>query len=499
MSMYQDWAAKYIIFPSSNFSSSAASITQRSQLQSGHETNINFLRKLGYEAYTIGWTAILKAELEASRLLLDEEHELLPPGEKDGNNYILGRMGLHNIVIAFPGPHADASAAELMENMLQTFRNIRFGLLVGVGGAAPGLPNLEDPRKDIRLGDVVVSDPNGAHGGLLQYDLDDWRANGEFHIKSTLNKPPGLLVKSVRLLRSDQSFGRGEMGRYIQRAIAIKKAIGQSLIDDCQYPGQDQDRLFEAGYQHVGGDDCSKCNAKMVERRLQRDTKEPEVHYKLIASAKKDLRRAEVRDKLHDVWDVACFESEATGFRDDFPCLVIRGICNYSDDHKNEGWQSYAAVVGAAYTKDLLRVVRPNDVVALPTALDILNAPPKPTLEDRIAELEQQVKKLQSELSDLANRPTPELPKEAHFESGSWTSPYLPSRDIEQRVTFSKSYTSVPRVTASISAADMDRHTNFRLNVSVKSVDLEGCSLRLYTWGDTKVYSAVVQWAAFGN
>ncbi|KAF3217234.1 hypothetical protein TWF679_002252 [Orbilia oligospora] len=267
MSMYQDWAAK----------------------------------KLGYEAYTIGWTAILKAELEASRLLLDEEHELLPPGEKDGNNYILGRMGLHNIVIAFPGPHAYASAAELMENMLQTFRNIRFGLLVGVGGAAPSLPNLEDASKDIRLGDVVVSDPNGAHGGLLQYDLDDWRTNGEFHIKSTLNKPPGLLVKSVRLLRSDQSFGRGEMGRYIQRAIAIKKAIGQSLIDGCQYPGQDQDRLFEAGYQHVGGDDCSKCNAKMVERRLQRDTKEPEVHYGLIASAKKELRRAEVRDKLHDV------------------------------------------------------------------------------------------------------------------------------------------------------------------------------------------------------
>jgi hypothetical protein len=45
-----------------------------------------------------------------------------------------------------------------------------------------------------------------------------------------------------------------------------------------------------------------------------------------------------------------------------FPCLVVRGICDYSDSHKNKRWQGYAAMTAAAYTKDLLRQISPNNV-----------------------------------------------------------------------------------------------------------------------------------------
>jgi nucleoside phosphorylase len=34
--------------------------------------------------------------------------------------------------------------------------------------------------------------------------------------------------------------------------------------------------------------------------------------------------------------------------------MVIRGICDYADWHKHEEWQNYAAVVAAAYAKELL-------------------------------------------------------------------------------------------------------------------------------------------------
>ena len=52
-----------------------------------------------------------------------------------------------------------------------------------------------------------------------------------------------------------------------------------------------------------------------------------------------------------------CVELEATGLLNDFPCLVIRGICDYADSRKEKSWQGYAAAVAAAYAKELLGCV----------------------------------------------------------------------------------------------------------------------------------------------
>lgn len=144
-------------------------------------------------------------------------------------------------------------------------------------------------------------------------------------------------------------------------------------------------------------------------------------------------------------------------------------------------------------------MAKPNEVAALPTVVDIFTTASKPSLEDQVAELELQLKQLRSELSELANKPAPEPPKEIQFESGKWMSVYEPPKVLEHRITFTKKYTSVPVVIASISSGDLDKAGNFRLNVEVKSVDLEGFELKVMTWGDTKVYSVGVQWAAFGN
>ena len=44
-----------------------------------------------------------------------------------------------------------------------------------------------------------------------------------------------------------------------------------------------------------------------------------------------------------DLKGILCFEREAAGLTNNFPCLVIRGICDYADPHKNVLWQKYAA------------------------------------------------------------------------------------------------------------------------------------------------------------
>ena len=43
--------------------------------------------------------------------------------------------------------------------------------------------------------------------------------------------------------------------------------------------------------------------------------------------------------------DVLCVEVKAAGLMNSFPCLIIWGICDYADSHKNKKWQAYAPVL----------------------------------------------------------------------------------------------------------------------------------------------------------
>jgi nucleoside phosphorylase len=69
------------------------------------------------------------------------------------------------------------------------------------------------------------------------------------------------------------------------------------------------------------------------------------------------MKHSGTRDRIRETLDVLCFEMEAAASMDNFPCLVIRGICDYSDSHKNKQWQEYAAAAAAAYVKNLLDVI----------------------------------------------------------------------------------------------------------------------------------------------
>jgi nucleoside phosphorylase len=86
------------------------------------------------------------------------------------------------------------------------------------------------------------------------------------------------------------------------------------------------------------------------------------------------MKNAEIRDSLAKEAGVLCFEMEAAGLQDHFPCLVIRGICDYSDTHKNDQWHEYAAISAAAYAKDLLNRIPPSKVEAERKISDILSS-----------------------------------------------------------------------------------------------------------------------------
>jgi nucleoside phosphorylase len=104
-----------------------------------------------------------------------------------------------------------------------------------------------------------------------------------------------------------------------------------------------------------------------------KDEDNPVIHYGLIASADQLMKDALVRDNLALENNVLCFEMEAAGLMNCFPCLIIRGICDYSDSHKNKTWQGYAAMTAAAYAKDLLLQIPPNRVQEERRVCDVLS------------------------------------------------------------------------------------------------------------------------------
>lgn len=313
----------------------------------------------------------MEAELIAAAELLDEEHDDLEDVPvHDNNTYTLGRMGKHNVVIAaLPhGQYGLVSAANVARDLIRTFPNIRIGLMVGIGGGAPSL------KHDVRLGDVVVSSPGSASGGVLQYDYGKTIQDASFAITGYLNLPPQCLLTAMSTLNA----------QYKRRGHSIEKVINDILESnprlrrDYQKPAPCTDRLYSSSFKHAGSND-TECAAicddtsefiNRIERSEEQDS--PVIHFGLVASANQLMKDATIRDRLSAEKDVLCFEMEAAGLVNHFPCLVIRGICDYSDTHKNKKWQGYAAMAAAAYAKDLLYKVAPNKVEAERKLTDVL-------------------------------------------------------------------------------------------------------------------------------
>jgi nucleoside phosphorylase len=86
------------------------------------------------------------------------------------------------------------------------------------------------------------------------------------------------------------------------------------------------------------------------------------------------IRDAMQRDKVStELGGVLCFEMEAAGLMNTFPCLVIRGICDYADSHKNKAWQPQAAGVAAVYAKEVLALIPREEMVQTRTVEEVIN------------------------------------------------------------------------------------------------------------------------------
>ncbi|SCO20008.1 related to ankyrin repeat [Fusarium fujikuroi] len=325
------------------------------------------------QKYTVGWICAVTTEFVAARAFFDEKHDQLEIiADNDNNNYALGRIGKHNVVMAAlpKSEYGTTSAATVARDMLRSFPNIRFGLMVGIGGGAPSA------KHDIRLGDVVVSTRSNGKGGVFQYDYGKAIQEHAFVTTGSLNQPPQLLLTALSALEAEYELEGHQLSAHIDRALEQWPRLRQKY----SRPPSNSDRLYRSDIVHPDssdgcGDVCSNDPACLVDRK-ERDEQEddPAIHYGLVASANQLMKDALARDKLAASMDVLCFEMEAAGLMNHFPCLAIRGICDYSDSHKNKEWQGFAAMMAAAYAKDLLHQIPPSKIEAEKPISEVLSS-----------------------------------------------------------------------------------------------------------------------------
>lgn len=322
------------------------------------------------EDFHVGWICAVQTEYVVACELLDEEYPALPASSvHDNNAYTFGRMSQHNVVIAClpKGKYGLTSAASVAKDMLRSFPSIRFGLMVGIAGGAPS------NKHDIRLGDVVVSSPTGRTGGVIHYEFGKTIQNQRLERIGALDAPPVMLLTALSVISARHERKGHRIAEMVQGMVdqnaRLRKKYGR--------PQATMDRLYESNFVHPNHvqsceEVCMNETARLVQRHERAtDEDDPVIYYGLIASADRLMEDAQMRDFLAREEGVLCFEMEAAGLMDQFPCVVIRGICDYSDTHKNDIWQGYAAATAAAYAKELLEAIQPTEVGCLPPSVSL--------------------------------------------------------------------------------------------------------------------------------
>lgn len=290
--------------------------------------------RLENDDYTVGWICALPIEFAAAQAMLDESHETLRAREGDTNVYAYGKIFQYNVVMAClpSGLIGTNSAASVAMQMHRSFRSLKFVLMVGIGGGVPSQDH------DIRLGDVVIGQPGNGCGGVIQYDFGKSRPD-RFERTGFLNAPPTALLSGVSMIRTQGGVGDKMLETYLAGVDIMDKFARPPAAEDVVYKTTDNDIHLQV-------------------KRMQRSEGDIQIHYGTIASGNQVMRDAVQRDRVsQEPGGVLCFEMEAAGLMNNFPCLVIRGICDYADSHKTKNWQPFAAAIAAAYAKHLLSVL----------------------------------------------------------------------------------------------------------------------------------------------
>jgi nucleoside phosphorylase len=353
------------------------------------------------DEFEIAIICALPLEYDAVSLLFDElwdeDGDQYGRAAGDDNSYTTGRIGKYTVVLALLPHMGKANAAGAAASIRSSYSSLRLALLVGICGGVPRACNGEDD--EILLGDVVISKT------VVQYDFGRQYPD-KFVRRNTVQSNLGKPNKDIRnlLVTFETDYGRDWLQektthflKELQANAARKKRQGKY-----KYPGTAEDKLFEPMYRHKHHISpaciCSSCHDKsdpvcyealdsscddlgcdqrhlVARERLERkrqleqdnsnEVQEPAINIGPVASGDRVIRSGEDRDRIAQKEGIIAFEMEGAGVWEEVPCIVVKGVCDYADCHKNKKWQNFAAATAASASKAiLLRYVQTDRILA---------------------------------------------------------------------------------------------------------------------------------------
>ncbi len=307
----------------------------------------------------------------------EDEEDIYGRAIGDPNAYTTGVIGGHNVVVAHMPGMGKVNATAVALGLRGSYPNIKLALVVGICGGVPFGPH----QQDIYLGDVIISK------SLVQYDFGRQYPEA-FERKDTIEDCPGRPAVEIRsfLNKLETDHHHRRIQNNTRRYLELRQQRSKSSI----YSDADVDRLFASSYLHQHDfQACDKCREGdgiqicadalkmtcsdlgcdrrgLLRRERQRKSQEgkttgnlemfsPSIHIGSMGSGDTVMKSGMHRDEIAKTDRIIAFEMEGAGVWDYYPSLVIKGVCDYADSHKNKEWQRYAANAAAACAKAILK------------------------------------------------------------------------------------------------------------------------------------------------
>ncbi|KAF2227631.1 hypothetical protein BDZ85DRAFT_5695 [Elsinoe ampelina] len=323
------------------------------------------------KAFQLAIICALPLEADAVLRTFDQVYDSAHAVQGDNNTYTCGLVsGHHAVVVHMPGM-GTVTAASVTAKLSISYPSIS---LVVVAGVCGGVPYDKSESRQIFLGDLIIST------SIVQYDHGRQHPAGfqrHRHVDQVLGRPDTRLRGLVSKLRA--SHLRTDM----ETAMASNLQLLQNDQHGASWPAVEDDLLFDSAHLHKHHSSsqvkvtCATCASSVSsicqdapfltcaslhcseganQTRSQREatsvstpvSRRPSVHFGAIGSSSVLMRSGADRDVLAAEDGIIAWEMEGAGAWDNVTsCIIIKGVCDYADSHKNKRWQPYAATVSA--------------------------------------------------------------------------------------------------------------------------------------------------------